>query len=73
MGSNLKPHKPKACSSIGFPLQLDLVEPIYINNSNNNNNNVYLVFAIVRLNQMYEKIKKLHNKNIINVKIHWIY
>ena len=23
----------------------------------NNNNNVYLVFAIIRLNKMYEKIK----------------
>ena len=40
---------------------------------NNNNNNVYLVFAIVRLNKTYEKIKKLHGKNITNIKIHWIY
>ena len=30
-----------------------------------NNNNVYLVFAIVRLNKMYKKIKKFRNKNIV--------
>ena len=29
LGKDTKTHKPKASSSIGFPLQLDLVELIY--------------------------------------------